>query len=94
MQLAGVAALGVSIPATLLGNDTLKVKAFAAKLPACIFKPVQGGAHTRRLTPNHLTDANLKSLAVSPQPVQSTLPCENASRHSPRLSASDPAAVK
>src|SRR3712207_2182669 len=57
-QLARVAALGVPVPATLLGNDAAAVREFAACHPQCIFKPVQGGAHARRLTAAHLTDEN------------------------------------
>ncbi|MBY0229034.1 MAG: hypothetical protein K2W96_07135 [Gemmataceae bacterium] len=77
VQLARVAALGVPIPPTLLGNDPLRVKEFAAAHPRCIFKPVQGGAHTRRLTPNHLNDRNLKNLAVSPVTLQEEVPGTN-----------------
>ena len=68
--LAIVAALGVPIPATLLGNDAEAVRAFVAAHPHCIFKPVQGGAHTRRVTPAHLCDANLANLAYAPVTLQ------------------------
>jgi glutathione synthase/RimK-type ligase-like ATP-grasp enzyme len=68
--LARVAALGVAVPATLLGNDAEAVRAFVAAHPRCIFKPVQGGAHTRRVTPAHLTDANLANLAYAPVTLQ------------------------
>lgn len=46
--LAMVAALGFDVPATTLGNDPEAVRAFAAAYPRAIFKPVQGGAHTRQ----------------------------------------------
>ncbi len=46
VQLALVSRLGVPIPATLLSNDPEAVRDFAARHPHCIFKPVQGGAHT------------------------------------------------
>jgi hypothetical protein len=69
-QLARVAALGVPMPATLLGNDPSAVRAFAARHPRCVFKPVQGGAHTRRLEPRHLSDANLRNLALAPVTIQ------------------------
>jgi hypothetical protein len=65
-----VAALGVAVPATLLTNDPAAVRDFAAQAPGCIFKPVQGGAHTRRVTPEHLTEANLASLAIAPVTLQ------------------------
>ncbi len=77
VQLARVAALGVPVPATCLGNDPESVRAFAAQHSACIFKPVQGGAHTRRLTPNHLTEANLRNLAVAPVTLQEEIPGTN-----------------
>jgi glutathione synthase/RimK-type ligase-like ATP-grasp enzyme len=70
VQLAMVAALGVPVPATLLGNDAEAVREFAARHPRCVFKPVQGGAHTRHLTPAHLDDDNLRNLALAPVTVQ------------------------
>jgi hypothetical protein len=70
VQLARVASLGVPVPATLLGNDPESVRAFAARYPRCVFKPVQGGAHTRRLEPRHLTDEHLRHLALAPVTVQ------------------------
>jgi hypothetical protein len=70
VQLAMVAALGVAVPATTLTNDAEAVRAFAAKYPRCIFKPVQGGAHTRRVTPAHLTDDNLRNLSLAPVTLQ------------------------
>jgi hypothetical protein len=72
--LARVAALGVPVPATLLGNDAEAVRAFVAAHPRCIFKPVQGGAHTRRITPAHLTDVNLANLAYAPVTLQEEVP--------------------
>jgi glutathione synthase/RimK-type ligase-like ATP-grasp enzyme len=70
VQLARVAALGVPVPATLLGNDPEAVRAFAARHPRCILKPIQGGAHTRRLEPRHLSAANLANLALAPVTIQ------------------------
>jgi hypothetical protein len=77
VQLARVAAMGVAVPATCLGNDPESVVAFSQKHPSCIFKPVQGGAHTRRLTPSHLTEANLKNLALCPVTLQEEVPGTN-----------------
>ena len=73
-QLARVAALGVPVPATLVGNDPDAVRAFAARHPRCVFKPIQGGAHTRRLEPRHLTDDHLRLLAVAPVTIQEEVP--------------------
>jgi glutathione synthase/RimK-type ligase-like ATP-grasp enzyme len=73
-QLARVAALGIPVPATLLGNDPEAVWAFAARHLRCFFKPIQGGAHTRRLEPRHLTDANLQNLAHAPVTIQEEVP--------------------
>jgi hypothetical protein len=69
-QLVMVAELGVPVPATLLSNDPDAVLQFAANHARCIFKPVQGGAHTRPVTTRHLTAENLQSLAVSPVTIQ------------------------
>jgi hypothetical protein len=72
--LALVASLGVPVPATLLGNDAEAIRAFVAAHPRCIFKPVQGGAHTRRVTAAHLTDENLQNLAYAPVTLQEEVP--------------------
>ena len=74
VQLARVAALGVPVPATLLGNDADAVQAFVARHPRCVFKPVQGGAHTRRLEPRHLTAAHLQNLTIAPVTIQEEVP--------------------
>jgi glutathione synthase/RimK-type ligase-like ATP-grasp enzyme len=73
-QLARVAALGVPVPATLLSNDPDSVQAFAAWHPRCVFKPVQGGAHTRRLGPGHLAKEHLRNLAFAPVTIQEEIP--------------------
>ena len=74
VQLARVAALGVPVPATLLGNDAAAVRDFVARHARCIFKPVQGGAHTRRLEPRHLAEDNLAHLALAPVTIQEEVP--------------------
>ena len=74
VQLARVASLGVPVPATLLGNDPAAVREFARRHPHCVFKPVQGGAHTRRLDPRHLTDEHLSRLALAPVTIQEEVP--------------------
>ena len=68
--LARVAKLNVAVPATLLANDADAIREFAQAHPCCIFKPVQGGAHTRRLTGEHLNAQNLANLAYAPVTLQ------------------------
>jgi glutathione synthase/RimK-type ligase-like ATP-grasp enzyme len=68
--LARVAALGVPVPRTMLGNDPGAVLEFASQVPKVIFKPVQGGAHTLRLTKDRLTEENLRNLAYAPITLQ------------------------
>jgi glutathione synthase/RimK-type ligase-like ATP-grasp enzyme len=77
VQLARVAALGVPIPPTTLTNDPDEVKAFAARHPRSIVKPVQGGDQTQRLRPEHLTDVVLQNLRLSPITVQAEVPGTN-----------------
>ncbi len=68
--LAMVAELGVPVPETVLTNDADGVIAFIQRHSHCIFKPVQGGAHTRRLELQHLTDDNLDNLRYAPVTLQ------------------------
>jgi hypothetical protein len=77
VQLAMAAAAGVPVPATVLTNDPAAVRDFAGRHPRTIFKPVQGGAHTRHLTPAHLTDDNLRNLAYAPVTLQEEVPGTN-----------------
>jgi hypothetical protein len=65
-----VAELGVSVPATICTNDPEAVREFAARFPRAIFKPVQGGAHARRLTSAHLDEPHLANLQVAPVALQ------------------------
>lgn len=69
-QLAAVAQLGVPTPQTLLTNDPLAVEQFAEHCSPLIFKPVQGGAHTRRITVDDLTDERLALLRLAPVTLQ------------------------
>jgi hypothetical protein len=73
-QLAKVCSLNLEpdlkIPRTLLTNSRLELKAFAKSVGKCIFKPVQGGAHTQMLTRKHLTNKNLDNLQHAPITVQ------------------------
>jgi glutathione synthase/RimK-type ligase-like ATP-grasp enzyme len=68
--LAMIARLGIEVPRTLSSNDADAVRAFVAREQRAIFKPVQGGAHTRHVTPRHLTDDNLKNLKYAPVTLQ------------------------
>jgi hypothetical protein len=77
VQLALVAALGVPVPRTLLTNDPQCALEFARQLPRGIFKPVQGGAHARPLTPAQLSDANLRNLVYAPVTLQEEVPGTN-----------------
>ncbi len=77
VQLAIVAALGVPTPETLLSNDPEAVLAFGGRHPRSIFKPVQGGAHARRLTGAHLAERNLANLAHAPVTIQEEVPGTN-----------------
>ena len=77
VQLARVAALGVTVPATLLTNNPDDVRAFAARHPRAIVKPVQGGDQTQRLLPEHLSDAVLENLRLSPITLQEEIPGTN-----------------
>lgn len=68
--LAKIAALGVRVPETVLTNDPDGVIAFIDRHSRCIFKPVQGGAHTRRVELHHLSDDNLNNLRFGPVTLQ------------------------
>lgn len=70
VQLALAAELGLSVPATILTNDADAVCDFVARYPGSIFKPVQGGAHTQRVTTAHLTSENLENLRYAPVTLQ------------------------
>jgi glutathione synthase/RimK-type ligase-like ATP-grasp enzyme len=77
--LARVAALGMKVPATVVTNDPQAVLAFVDRHgrlenARCIFKPVQGGAHTERVDRSHLSEQNLASLTVSPVTIQEEVP--------------------
>jgi hypothetical protein len=70
-QLAMVAALGVVVPETLVTNNPDELAGFVERHREVIFKPVQGGAHTRLVTPAHLGPENLASLRTAPVTLQS-----------------------
>ena len=62
-QLHTMAQLGIRIPKTLISNDKEEVRKFAEENNYdLIYKPVQGGGHTKALTKDDLTDERLKTL--------------------------------
>ena len=66
-QLSRVKQLGVAIPATLISNSPADVIEFVRHHPHAIFKPVYGGAHTQRVTQEHLAPERLSlTLRLSP----------------------------
>ncbi len=77
VQLAMVADLGVDIPRSIITNAAETLLRFAKANPRSIFKPVQGGAHTQRLTAAQLTPENLSNLKFAPVSVQEEIPGTN-----------------
>ncbi len=70
-QLALVAAAGVRIPPTYIGNDAAQVRAFCQAEPQAMFKPVYGGAHAEMITERHLAPERLAaSLRQAPITLQ------------------------
>jgi glutathione synthase/RimK-type ligase-like ATP-grasp enzyme len=66
---------GIRIPQTLVTNDGDAVLEFYERLNGeVIYKPVMGGAHTRKITPEDLTPARLAELAKSPVQFQEYVP--------------------
>lgn len=72
-QLALLQAAGLPVPMTLWSNDPDAVKRFCGEHEA-IYKPVAGGAATRRVEPDDLTDARLARLGAAPVCFQELLP--------------------
>jgi hypothetical protein len=77
VQLAMVARLGIPIPRSIVTNAPSPLVKFAGQHQRMIFKPVQGGAHTRRLTPAQLQPQNLQSLKLAPVSIQEEIPGTN-----------------
>lgn len=71
-QLALLATAGLPVPRTLWSNDPDAVRRFAAGGPV-IYKPVAGGASTRRLLDSDLSDERLARLAAAPVTFQELL---------------------
>ncbi len=74
-QLQALRSLGAPVPRTLLSNDPERVRAFHAELQDVIYKPVMGGAVTRRLDAEAL--ARLDSVRQSPVLFQERVPGED-----------------
>lgn len=72
-QLALLARAGLPVPRTLWTNDPEAVKEFAKSGPV-IYKPVQGGAATRELTDQDLSERRLQKLSQAPVTFQERLP--------------------
>lgn len=72
-QLALLEAAGLPVPATLWSNDPAAVKRFCGEREA-IFKPVAGGASTRKVEAKDLTDERLARLGAAPVCFQELLP--------------------
>ena len=72
-QLALLHDAGLPVPATLWSNDPAAVRRFCEQHEA-IYKPVAGGASTRRITPEDLTDERLAKLESAPVCFQELLP--------------------
>ncbi len=73
-QLAMLARHKIPVPATLVTNDPDAVRNFVERHARVISKPVQGGAHARRLTPKELTSQRLESLSIAPICLQEEIP--------------------
>ncbi|AUX44285.1 hypothetical protein SOCE26_057490 [Sorangium cellulosum] len=76
MQLAALKAAGLPVPETLWTNDPEAVRRFAAGRRIA-YKPVLGGAATREIGPEDLTDERLAALEASPVTFQELLPGED-----------------
>ncbi|WNG46088.1 hypothetical protein F0U60_19695 [Archangium minus] len=76
VQLSLLANAGLPVPETLWTNDPEAVRRFAAGRRVA-FKPVEGGAATRELGPEDLTDARLAALETAPVTFQELMPGED-----------------
>jgi glutathione synthase/RimK-type ligase-like ATP-grasp enzyme len=72
-QLARLAAAGLPVPETLWSNEPEAVKRFAASRRVAV-KPIGGGAATRELQADDLSDERLSRLAAAPVTFQELLP--------------------
>lgn len=75
-QLALLRGAGLPVPETLWTNDAEAVRRFAAGRRVA-YKPVTGGAATKELTAEELTDERLGALEAAPVTFQELLPGED-----------------
>ncbi len=75
-QISLLKAAGLPVPETLWTNDPEAVRRFAAGRRVA-YKPVMGGAATRELKPEDLTDERLATLGAAPVTFQELLPGED-----------------
>lgn len=76
VQLALLRRAGLPVPETLWTNDPEAVRRFARRRRVA-YKPVMGGAATRELGPEELTDERLATLEAAPVTFQELLPGED-----------------
>jgi len=76
VQLALLAHAGLPVPRTLWTNEPEAVRHFAAGQRVA-YKPVEGGAATRELGPEDLTDERLAALEAAPVTFQELMPGED-----------------
>ncbi|WP_226023083.1 ATP-grasp domain-containing protein [Halomicrobium salinisoli] len=72
-QIAVFEDAGVPVPETLATNDPSAVRAFLDRVGDVVYKPVAGGGHARRLTPEDCTDERLSRLSNAPVQFQERL---------------------
>lgn len=75
-QLALLRAAGLPVPATLWSNDPAAVRRFCEEREA-VYKPVAGGAETRKVEAKDLTEERLSRLQAAPVCFQELLPGED-----------------
>lgn len=75
-QIALLHEAGLPVPMSVWTNDPAEVKAFCRERDA-IYKPITGGASTRKVEPKDVTDDRLSALATAPVCFQELLPGED-----------------
>jgi glutathione synthase/RimK-type ligase-like ATP-grasp enzyme len=78
LQLAKAQELGVRIPRTLISNSAEEILAFIGDGQEYIFKPVYGGARTKKLNTVEMNQERLQRvLSLSPVTIQTYIPGTN-----------------
>jgi glutathione synthase/RimK-type ligase-like ATP-grasp enzyme len=75
-QIAALSQAGLPVPRTLWTNDPEAVRRFADG-KRVVYKPVAGGAATKELAPEDLTDERLRALSGAPVTFQELLDGDN-----------------